>query len=149
VVDNVEGAQKELLKYWSRVSGNRWLIAKMFGVLVCRLLCSSRPSDTDLVTPDDILPTLGVDRRVDEPCALFFSSLCTSCFFTVCGPVAIDYRMIDLSNMCSTILSRASSGSGEFGNYSILYDGRTVDDAIDRRRISCMLIQMSATVSET
>jgi hypothetical protein len=35
VVDNVEGAQKELLKYWSRVSGNRWLIAKMFGVLVC------------------------------------------------------------------------------------------------------------------
>jgi syntaxin 5 len=35
-VDNVEGAQKELLKYWSRVSGNRWLIAKMFGVLVCR-----------------------------------------------------------------------------------------------------------------
>ncbi|KAK4222611.1 D-galacturonate reductase [Podospora fimiseda] len=33
VVDNVEGAQKELLKYWSSVSGNRWLIAKMFGVL--------------------------------------------------------------------------------------------------------------------
>ncbi|KXX78840.1 Integral membrane protein sed5 [Madurella mycetomatis] len=34
VVDNVEGAQKELLRYWSRVSGNRWLIAKMFGVLM-------------------------------------------------------------------------------------------------------------------
>ncbi|KAL2258853.1 hypothetical protein VTK26DRAFT_7675 [Humicola hyalothermophila] len=34
IVDNVEGAQKELLKYWSRVSGNRWLIAKMFGVLM-------------------------------------------------------------------------------------------------------------------
>ncbi|KAK0612343.1 t-SNARE [Bombardia bombarda] len=34
VVDNVEGAQKELLKYWSRVSGNRWLLAKMFGVLM-------------------------------------------------------------------------------------------------------------------
>ncbi|KAK3364442.1 t-SNARE [Lasiosphaeria hispida] len=34
VVDNVEGAQKELLKYWSRVSGNRWLVAKMFGVLM-------------------------------------------------------------------------------------------------------------------
>ncbi|KAK4177542.1 D-galacturonate reductase [Triangularia setosa] len=33
VVDNVEGAQKELLKYWSRVSSNRWLLAKMFGVL--------------------------------------------------------------------------------------------------------------------
>ncbi|KAL1896345.1 Integral membrane protein SED5 [Sporothrix stenoceras] len=34
VVENVQGAQKELLKYWGRVSGNRWLIAKMFGVLM-------------------------------------------------------------------------------------------------------------------
>jgi syntaxin 5 len=34
VVDNVSGAQRELIKYWSRVSGNRWLIAKMFGVLM-------------------------------------------------------------------------------------------------------------------
>ncbi|KAF7546654.1 hypothetical protein G7Z17_g8279 [Cylindrodendrum hubeiense] len=34
VVDNVEGAQRELLKYWSRVSSNRWLLAKMFGVLM-------------------------------------------------------------------------------------------------------------------
>jgi hypothetical protein len=38
VVDNVEGAQRELLKYWSRVSGNRWLVAKMFGVLMVRLI---------------------------------------------------------------------------------------------------------------
>ncbi|KAI9163624.1 Integral membrane protein sed5 [Paramyrothecium foliicola] len=34
VVDNVEGAQRELMKYWSRVSSNRWLIAQMFGVLM-------------------------------------------------------------------------------------------------------------------
>ncbi|PHH91323.1 hypothetical protein CDD83_894 [Cordyceps sp. RAO-2017] len=34
VVDNVDGAQRELMKYWSRVSSNRWLIAKMFGVLM-------------------------------------------------------------------------------------------------------------------
>lgn len=34
VVDNVEGAQRELIKYWSRVQGNRWLVAKMFGVLM-------------------------------------------------------------------------------------------------------------------
>jgi syntaxin 5 len=37
VVDNVQGAQRELLKYWSRVSGNRWLVAKMFGVLMVSL----------------------------------------------------------------------------------------------------------------
>ncbi|KAF4342546.1 syntaxin 5 [Fusarium beomiforme] len=34
VVDNVEGAQRELLKYWNRVSSNRMLIAKMFGTLM-------------------------------------------------------------------------------------------------------------------
>ncbi|KXL44226.1 hypothetical protein M433DRAFT_72707 [Acidomyces richmondensis BFW] len=34
VVENVEGAQRELMKYWSRVQGNRWLVAKMFGVLM-------------------------------------------------------------------------------------------------------------------
>ncbi|KAF2202222.1 putative ER-golgi SNARE complex subunit Sed5 [Delitschia confertaspora ATCC 74209] len=34
VVDNVQGAQRELMKYWSRVQGNRWLVAKMFGVLM-------------------------------------------------------------------------------------------------------------------
>lgn len=34
VVDNVQGAQRELLKYWSKVQGNRWLVAKMFGVLM-------------------------------------------------------------------------------------------------------------------
>ena len=34
VVDNVAGAQRELLRYWSRVQGNRWLIAQMFGVLM-------------------------------------------------------------------------------------------------------------------
>ncbi|QDS68123.1 hypothetical protein FKW77_010231 [Venturia effusa] len=34
VVENVQGAQRELLKYWSNVKGNRWLVAKMFGVLM-------------------------------------------------------------------------------------------------------------------
>lgn len=28
------------MKYWSRVSGNRWLVAKMFGVL---MVCVSHP----------------------------------------------------------------------------------------------------------
>lgn len=54
VVDNVEGAQKELLRYWSRVSGNRWLIAKMFGVLVrCApsYLPSSLPPSHRIPTP--------------------------------------------------------------------------------------------------
>ncbi|EFE29616.1 uncharacterized protein ARB_03511 [Trichophyton benhamiae CBS 112371] len=54
VVDNVQGAQRELMKYWSRVSGNRWLIAKMFGVLMMML------------TATDILPSLGPYLWVTE-----------------------------------------------------------------------------------
>lgn len=58
VVDNVQGAQRELMKYWTRVSGNRWLIAKMFGVLMVRL----DPVPIHAVLTDlDILPSLGVD----------------------------------------------------------------------------------------
>jgi syntaxin 5 len=34
VVANVEGGQRELMKYFARVSSNRWLVAKMFGVLM-------------------------------------------------------------------------------------------------------------------
>lgn len=61
VVDNVQGAQRELLKYWSRVQGNRWLVAKMFGVLMVsktfrRLRCESCADNTI-----DLLPPLGSD----------------------------------------------------------------------------------------
>lgn len=34
VVDNVQGAQRELMKYWNSVKGNRWLVAKIFGILM-------------------------------------------------------------------------------------------------------------------
>ncbi|CCX09656.1 putative ER-golgi SNARE complex subunit [Pyronema domesticum] len=34
VVANIEGGQRELLKYFASVSNNRWLMAKMFGVLM-------------------------------------------------------------------------------------------------------------------
>ena len=43
VVDNVEGAQRELMKYWSRVQGNRWLVAKMFGVLMICMFDQVQP----------------------------------------------------------------------------------------------------------
>ena len=45
VVENVEGAQRELMKYWSRVSGNRWLVAKMFGVLMVNASFTSVASE--------------------------------------------------------------------------------------------------------
>lgn len=34
VVTNVGGAQRELFKYYARVSSNRWLMIKMFGVII-------------------------------------------------------------------------------------------------------------------
>ena len=67
VVDNVQGAQRELLKYWSTVSGNRWLVAKMFGVLMVSLF---RPV---LVSPRSGVCSVA-DRHILSPTAgLFFT----------------------------------------------------------------------------
>lgn len=78
VVDNVQGAQRELMKYWTRVSGNRWLIAKMFGVLMVRLLSllfwASFPEPL-LITGPDFLPPLGLDFVIDTTFTLFLSTL--------------------------------------------------------------------------
>jgi len=64
VVDNVEGAQREMMKYWSRVSGNRWLVAKMFGVL---MVCNHRrvyfrPGQTNIIP--DFFPLMGPHRGI-------------------------------------------------------------------------------------
>lgn len=34
IADNVSGAQRELLKYYASISSNRWLMLKIFGVLI-------------------------------------------------------------------------------------------------------------------
>lgn len=67
VVDNVEGAQRELMKYWNRVQGNRWLVAKMFGVL---MICMSFYFSlfrlkTTLLTDLCSLPPLGTHSRLE------------------------------------------------------------------------------------
>lgn len=79
VVDNVEGAQRELMKYWSRVSGNRWLVAKMFGVLMVRQNLHPFLSPPSTLSPKpnnqltlstskktDILPPLGPNSRINK-----------------------------------------------------------------------------------
>ena len=62
VVDNVEGAQRELMKYWSRVSGNRWLVAKIFGVLMVRIPIRLVLRNTKATL--DLLPPLGSHCRL-------------------------------------------------------------------------------------
>src|ERR1700761_9355299 len=39
---NISGAQRELLKYYSSISNNRWLMLKLFGVLI--IFVCARPS---------------------------------------------------------------------------------------------------------
>ncbi len=34
IAENVSGAQRELLKYYASISSNRWLMLKVFGVLI-------------------------------------------------------------------------------------------------------------------
>ena len=64
VVDNVQGAQRELMKYWSRVSGNRWLVAKMFGVLMARLILLHSWAKSLLISLPDLLPAVGSHCRI-------------------------------------------------------------------------------------
>lgn len=45
IATNVSGAQRELLKYYASISSNRWLMLKVFGVLIVfvrRLLALTR-----------------------------------------------------------------------------------------------------------
>lgn len=62
VVDNVEGAQRELMKYWNRVQGNRWLVAKMFGVL---MICTFNFSQMQTWLIDCSFPIVGSYRWLD------------------------------------------------------------------------------------
>ncbi len=39
---NVTGAQRELLKYYASVTSNRWLMLKIFGVLIIFVSCPPR-----------------------------------------------------------------------------------------------------------
>jgi len=72
VVDNVQGAQRELLKYWSRVQGNRWLVAKMFGVLmICKSLSLRVIRRIKLIS--DSFPSMGASGRL----ACTTASICT------------------------------------------------------------------------
>lgn len=72
VVDNVEGAQRELMKYWNRVQGNRWLVAKMFGVLMICWFTSSPRAEPQLT--ECSLSVMGSHRGLD-PCKRFFGNM--------------------------------------------------------------------------
>ena len=39
IMSNVSGAQRELLKYYASISSNRWLMLKIFGVLIVFVGC--------------------------------------------------------------------------------------------------------------
>jgi hypothetical protein len=49
IASNVSGAQRELLKYYASISSNRWLMLKVFGVLIVfvSVLCVFGVVETD------------------------------------------------------------------------------------------------------
>jgi syntaxin 5 len=109
VVDNVEGAQRELMKYWGRVQGNRWLVAKMFGVLmICEFLFSLVQTvgcalEKFLLCPRILtylphsLPSLGTHswlKRTSLKAGIFlsFTSSCTDSRNTLCNNNSIFFE---------------------------------------------------------
>jgi len=96
VVDNVQGAQRELLKYWSRVQGNRWLVAKMFGVLmICKLVSLSVRRGIKLTSHS--FPAMGASSRLACTTAL----TCTDMELTTLDTCSF-------SKLCSCPSSRSS-----------------------------------------
>ena len=71
IVTNIGGAQRELLKYYARVSSNRWLMMKVFFLITVLLsLCSNTTLSLDLCCNDLLFHTMG---RGDVNKEVFFS----------------------------------------------------------------------------
>ena len=61
IATNVSGAQRELLKYYASISSNRWLMLKVFGVLIVFVSYSNsqaRHGETDKMTVPYLHPRL-------------------------------------------------------------------------------------------
>ena len=62
IASNVSGAQRELLKYYASISSNRWLMLKIFGVLIVFVSqhpsVSSRSVHTDACTVPRVHPRI-------------------------------------------------------------------------------------------
>ena len=66
VSDNVEGARRELLKYYANISNNRWLMLKIFGVLIVfflRMYMLRLTLQSSSLSPNEFVVTLA-DRRL-------------------------------------------------------------------------------------
>ena len=50
IADNVRMGHNELLKYWGRISNDRWLMLKIFGVLIVFVRCYLSPPRTCQLT---------------------------------------------------------------------------------------------------
>ena len=51
IAANVGGAQRELLKYYASISSNRWLMLKVFGVLIVFVSVLLRTPHRDTLIP--------------------------------------------------------------------------------------------------
>lgn len=52
ISSNVSGAQRELLKYYASISSNRWLMLKIFGVLIIFVSTVDLSHQSYLITKD-------------------------------------------------------------------------------------------------
>ena len=55
IASNVSGAQRELLKYYASIASNRWLMLKIFGVLIVFVRLLQLLSLSMMLTSDKFL----------------------------------------------------------------------------------------------
>jgi hypothetical protein len=86
IASNVSGAQRELLKYWGSVSSNRWLMVKLFGVLIVFVsLFSKKFGPRATGTEPFLVPGIytGVKLRTQWPGATGYLSHTEHFYFSV------------------------------------------------------------------
>jgi hypothetical protein len=87
IASNVSGAQRELLKYYASISSNRWLMLKVFGVLIVFVSRLTLASFCAGERADWSAPVLGVYLGIVihacSWCALELDLVSSFCYYSV------------------------------------------------------------------
>ena len=73
IESNVSGAQRELLKYYASISSNRWLMLKVFGVLI--VFVSFRASFSPAASDLSLVPGLHPRLMMRRPACVEFQAM--------------------------------------------------------------------------
>lgn len=93
IQNNVSGAQRELLKYYASISSNRWLMLKVFGVIIVFVssFLASFAGATRLIGVASSLCSSWFHRLAVQPAFITYSMHLCSCLLLIIPDIARIY----------------------------------------------------------